>query len=451
MRLADLQGKRVGIWGFGREGRAALAALAQRGVEPEHVVVHSDDPLDAADESATVDFISGPAGVTALAQCDVVIRSPGVSIYNDDLQRLKSGGLAVTTGTNLWLAELPEDVTTVAVTATKGKSTTASLIAHLARAGGADAELSGNIGVPLLARPLPAGGALAVLELSSFQIADLAQRVSLGVLLNVYREHLDWHLTAENYRRDKLRLASTELSEAVVLNALQPELAELAAGRDGVTTFGGSDGFHLTGDQIAGPGGAPLIAFADLTLPGEHNALNVCAALAACDALGLGLENAAAELSSFEPLPHRLETIATADGRTWVNDSISTTPESAVAALESFPGRPITLIVGGFERDQEFDALCMRVAASPEPIRVIGLPDTGQRIVQQIGGGAMGIGHVSLYDAESLEAAVELATEVTPAAGVVLLSPAAPSFGQFRDFEERGARFSELAQRAAAG
>ena len=453
MLLSELQGLRVGVWGFGREGQAVLSALHSRGVAPTAITIHTDVPIGA---DATVDdalvygydvsFVSGQAGLDALIQCDVVVRSPGVSIYGDAFKQVADAGVSVTTGTNLWLSELSSDVTTVAVTGTKGKSTTASLIAHLARAAGANVVLAGNIGTPLLTTSAPAAGSIAVLELSSFQLADLTEGVSLAVVLNVYREHLDWHGNERSYRADKLRIANTELSKQVILNAGEKPLDALAAQRPDAIWFGDERGFHLSEDAVVDVTGDEVVAITSIPLTGIHNALNTCAALAACGALGLHIGDVDAAFRGFAPLPHRLQTLQTDDGRMWVNDSISTTPESTIAALESFKGRAVTLLVGGYERDQHFDALCKRISSSTEAIRVVALPATGERIIQQIGGGAMGFGHVSLLKADDLQMAVEIAAEVTPTGGVVLLSPAAPSFGQFRDFEERGDRFTQLAQ-----
>ncbi len=454
MRLADLAGRRVGLWGFGREGRAALAALREHGLPPASVVAYSAAGHDADAKAAagtsefTVELVRGDTGLDALAGCDVIVRSPGVSIHSDRYEQV-TAGKRTTTGTNLWLAECPDGVTTVGVTGTKGKSTTASLIAHLARAAGARVLLAGNIGVPLLATAVPEPGTIAVLELSSFQIADLAEPVTLAVVTNVYREHLDWHVSEQNYRSEKLRLALPALSHALVLDSESSE-AELGASRENVTWVG-PDGFDLTASgDVIGPDGRGLVPASAMPLPGRHNARNVATALAACHALGLYLADPAAALADFEALPHRLQQLETGDSRLWVNDSISTTPESTIAALDTYGDRDVTLIVGGYERDQDFSELCRRLAASTKPLRVIGLPDTGPRILEQTGGGALGGGHLSLHRADDLAQAVEIAAEVTPAHGVVLLSPAAPSFGAFRDFEERGARFSELARHAAA-
>lgn len=451
MRLAELAGIKVGLWGFGREGRATLAALRSRGIEPAAVVAYDAQTHDVealAFAGPGVELACGPGGLDALATCDVIVRSPGVSIHGEDFVQATAGKI-VTTGTNLWLAELPEGVTTVAVTGTKGKSTTASLIAHLARAAGERVTLAGNIGVPLLATPVPTPGTIAVMELSSFQVADLHEPVSLAVITNVFREHLDWHVTEDRYRSEKLRLALPSLSQAVVLDAGGGE-TELGTTREGVSWVG-SDGFHVTADgDVAAPNGTVAIVASALPLPGRHNAQNVAMALAACAALGLTVNKPAKALADFSPLPHRLQPVPTGDSRLWVNDSISTTPESTIAALETYGDREVTLIVGGFERDQQFDGLCRRLASSAKPLRVIGLPDTGERILRQVGGGATGVGHVSLYRAADMEQAVAIAAEMTPAHEVVLLSPAAPSFGQFRDFEERGERFSQLAREAAA-
>lgn len=453
MLLNDMQGMRVGVWGFGREGQAVLGALRSRGVTPAAITVHTDAPVSADANVDTalacgydVGFVSGQAGLDALTQCEIVVRSPGVSIYGDGFKKVVDAGVPVTTGTNLWLGELSPDVTTVAVTGTKGKSTTASLIAHLARAAGADVVLAGNIGTPLLSTSVPVAGSIAVLELSSFQLADLTEGLSLAVVLNVYREHLDWHGNERSYRADKLRIASTELSKQVILNAGEKPLDALAAERPDAIWFGDERGFHIAEDAIVDAVGDDVVAITSIPLTGVHNALNTCAALAACDTLVLRVGDVDAALKGFAALPHRLQTLPTDDGRTWVNDSISTTPESTIAALESFKGRAVTLLVGGYERDQQFDTLCTRISSSTEAIRVVALPATGERIIQQIGGGAMGFGHVSLLKADDLQMAVEIAAEVTPTGGVVLLSPAAPSFGQFRDFEERGNRFTQLAQ-----
>jgi UDP-N-acetylmuramoylalanine--D-glutamate ligase len=183
-----------------------------------------------------------------------------------------------------------------------------------------------------------------------------------------------------------------------------------------------------------------MFARAELPLAGEHNALNLCAALAALEAHGLRPPPLRESLAAFRPLPHRLEAIAEIDGVLWVDDSISTTPESTLAALASYPDREIVLIGGGQDRGQDYGELG-RELASREAF-VLGLPSTGPRIVAAAR--AAGAPPSRAIETGDMESAVALARELAPPRTAVLLSPAAPSYDHYRDFEERGERFREL-------
>ncbi len=284
----------------------------------------------------------------------------------------------MTTSTSLWLAE-DGGRGVIAVTGTKGKSTTATLTAHLLGAAGRSVHLAGNVGIPaieLLDRP---AAEHVVLELSSYQIADLATGPRVAVFTNLYREHVDWHRGEAGYRRDKLRLASLPGVELVVANAADPGLAELRddAG-ERLRTFGDAGGYHVD-DRALRRGDELVTAIADLPFPGRHNALNLCAALAALEAVGVPAPALPEALAGFRMLPHRLETVALDDGVAWVNDSISTTPESALAALASYPEHRVILIAGGHDREQDYSALGRELARRGSV--VLGLPVTGERLV----------------------------------------------------------------------
>ena len=181
-----------------------------------------------------------------------------------------------------------------------------------------------------------------------------------------------------------------------------------------------------------------------LRLRGRHNALNACAALTAVAELGLDPGALADPLRSFQPLPHRLEPVGTFGGRSFVNDSISTTPAAAIAALESLAGSRIALIAGGYERGQDYTALARRIVESRAVELVVGLPDTGTRIVDEVKAAAPG-GVLPTRLAADMEEAVRIGGGGRSVGGVVLLSPGAPSFVQFKDFEERGAAFVRAA------
>jgi UDP-N-acetylmuramoylalanine-D-glutamate ligase len=232
VRFADLQGRRVGVWGAGREGLAAHRALREQDAGRE-VLVYTDQPVAPSEQERFGDgaaFVHGADGFGRLESCEVVIRSPGVSRYRPELERLRTAGVELTTGTNLWFAE-HGDERVVAVTGTKGKSTTASLIAHLLNESGVRATLGGNVGrapLDLLhAHPVPD---VWVLELSSFQAADLERGPSIGVLLNIHPEHLDWHGTPERYLEDKANMLVRRAGSATSSGSTPTSAAASGAG-----------------------------------------------------------------------------------------------------------------------------------------------------------------------------------------------------------------------------
>jgi UDP-N-acetylmuramoylalanine--D-glutamate ligase len=344
----------------------------------------------------------------------------------------------VTTATSLWLAEAG-GVGVIGVTGTKGKSTTAALVHHLARAAGRPAALAGNIGVPaldLLDRP---PGELAVVELSSYQIADLAVGPEVVVVTNLFREHTAWHGGEEAYRADKLRILGLPGVRASVLNGRDPALRVAAGGAPAPVLYGTPEGWDARPDGLARRG-RPMLAAAELPLRGEHNALNLCAALAALEAAGLAAPELPGALAGFAPLPHRLEVVSDRGGVLWVDDSISTTPESTLAALESFADREVVLVAGGEDRGQDYAELGRALA--DRGAVVIGLPVTGGRLVEAALRAGVPPGRTAA--ALDMEAAVALARRLAAPGGAVLLSPAAPSFHAYRDFEERGDHFREL-------
>jgi UDP-N-acetylmuramoylalanine--D-glutamate ligase len=352
-----------------------------------------------------------------------------------------ASGVPTATATGLWLAERGGR-NVIGVTATKGKSTTATLIAHLARAAGVTTHLAGNIGDPALDLLGVPEIELVVLELSSYQTADLATGPQTAFAANLYREHLNWHLTDENYEREKLRLLALPGVEHCVVGAQSAAVmaAPRAAGAT-VTTFGEAPGWHVVAGGVA-LGDDVLIPTGALPLPGAHNALNLCGALAALDAHGIVRPPLPQALDGFEPLPHRLQLVHEADGTTWIDDSISTTTESAIVAIESFPQRPIVLLGGGQDRGQDYAALGAVLAA--RGATVITMPETGDRLHEAAL--AAGVPAERIVAAADLPEAVAAAHRLAPADSVVLLSPAAPSYHAYRDFKARGEHFRALAR-----
>lgn len=448
LRIADLGGMRVALWGFGREGRATLEALRALPRPPREVVIVTDRPPPPGSTAPPgAEWVAGDPGLDRLLAAEVVVRSPGISRYREDAVRV-AAATTVTTGTGLWFAEHSDD-RVVAVTGSKGKSTTSSLVAHLARAAGETVVLAGNIGVPLLARlhPDPAPG-LWVVELSSHQTADLTLSPRVGVLTNLYREHLDWHGTMGRYIADKLSLFAHRSDGVAVLNREDPGTREWTQRLPGRRAwFSDPAGYHTDGGTIWWRR-ERLVSAARLRLRGRHNLVNACAALCAAEEAGLDARSHAAALCAFHPLPHRLEHVGDAGGVSYVNDSISTIAESAVAALDAMGGREIVLIAGGFDRGQDHAPLVHRLAGCTDVAAVVAVPPSGERLAAQLRAIP---GTPPVVDAADLDDAVGLARDRARPGGVVLLSPAAPSYGPFHDFEERGDAFRALVAAISSG
>lgn len=434
LRIADLASKRVAIWGFGREGKAAIAAIRARLPELALTLFCSDAEITAAKAfDATLTVHGQEPDATALARFDVVVKSPGISAYKPALLAAREAGIRVTSGTALWFAEMPT-ARVVAVTGTKGKSTTTALLAHLARSLGVRTALAGNIGMPLL-ELLDESAELWAIELSSFQTGE-AGPVELGVITSLYEEHLDWHGSRERYIEDKLKLAG--VSKQLLVNATQPSLLERTAQHPHRIVFGDAQGWHVAGGFIR-HGAEPVFEIANLRAPGEHNALNACAALAALELMGFDALKAAPSLATFRPLPHRLQPLGEHDGFQWVNDSISTTPQATLAALSSLEGRAVTVIVGGHDRGLDWSDFVV-AARTRAPHAIVAQGANGPRIAQ-----ALREAGIAVEEAPGLPDAVQRARAVTPDGGTILLSPGAPSFDQFHDYADRGRHFAEMA------
>ncbi|MFU8875079.1 UDP-N-acetylmuramoyl-L-alanine--D-glutamate ligase [Micromonospora sp. SL4-19] len=441
MRLSDLRGRHVAVWGAGREGRAAVIAIAAHG--PAGLVAVDDSanflslPWEGA-VAAAAPLVTGEEGFARLAAAEVVVRSPGVPSTHPWMVELRRRAVPVTQGSALWMADHADR--TVGVTGSKGKSTTSSLISHLLAAMDRPNVFGGNIGVPLLDLP---EAELYVLELSSYQCADLTDSPRVAVVTALFPEHLDAHGGEREYYRDKLNLIAHG-PHTVVVNGADPRLA-LELGDRAAVRAGLPDATHVA----SGPDGTrwfhlrdtPLFPREVLPLVGRHNESNLCVALAVLDALGVDVvgrkDSLAVAVAGFQGLAHRLTEISDPSGVTFVDDTLATSPYAAMHAIDAYEGRPLTVIVGGTDRGLDYAPL--RDHLADREITVIGIPDSGPRIVEALAG----LPAVRTEVAEDLVAAVGLSRKLTPAGGVVLLSPAAPSYGRFRNFEHRSEVFAQ--------
>ncbi len=439
MRLAELAGRRVGVWGHGREGRAAVRAALTAGAA-EVVVVDAVPPTDLPPG------VQAGADVAALADCDVVFRSPGISPYREDARAL-AARTTLTSGTGVALAEFAaRDVPTLCVTGTKGKSTTSALAAAVLVAAGRPAVHAGNIGTPLLDVLLDgvvAGDTALVVEVSSYQAAAVEGWSGWGAVTSLAPEHLDWHGDVETYYRDKLHVFAGCGPESVVVSAQARPVAEQ----------------HLDPAVLVDPAdvvpGARLAGFPLERLSGVHNVANLHVALAACVRMGVDLDRSAdavrAAVAGFRALPHRLSPVATRDGVTFVDDALSTTPVSVRAAIDAFAGQQVTLIAGGQDRGLDYSDLAAAVVARGGAVQVLTIPDTGARFAADLRAAAAAAGvDAPVTETGSLADAVAEALRTARPGGLVLLSPGAPSYNRFRNYEELARTYEQILLDAGA-
>ncbi|HLG68529.1 MAG TPA: UDP-N-acetylmuramoyl-L-alanine--D-glutamate ligase [Acidimicrobiales bacterium] len=436
---SDLRGATVGVWGLGVEGRASVARLRAMGVSP--VVVDDRPGIGDPQGNELPVLATHEGGLAALEACDVVVKAPGISRYRPEVERLRRAGTAVVGGLGLWVEEAPPG-RVACVTGTKGKSTVSAVSAHLLGRLGYRVLLGGNIGQPPWD---PAAGGehdYWVVETSSFQATDLSSSPSVVAVTSLHPDHLDWHGDVETYYADKLSACSQPGADLTVAAGTSQALRERQA---------------LLGPRVrwvCGDARDPEPRWWErLGLPGDHNRINACIARCVLEALGVpeaadpdALADAAA---GFQPLPSRLQRIGTVGGVDFVDDSLSTNALAARAALDTYRGRRVALLAGGHDRGIDYGPLALAVAARDLATLVVAMPDNGQRIADSVR--AMGGPRAEVELGADLDAAVLAAFDWARPDGVVLLSPAAPSFGPFRDYRERAAAFAAAMRRCAAG
>ena len=413
--LNRLRGKRILILGFGREGRSSLHFL-NKYLPDANVAVADKNEMEGVKHF-------GDRYLEAMYDYDIVIKTPGISLKDFDTR-----GVEITSQTDLFLSQFHAQ--TIGITGTKGKSTTTSLIYHLLKSSGRDAILTGNIGIPCFdvmedIKP----ESIVVYELSAHQLEYVHNSPRVGVLLNIFEEHLDHFGTMERYAEAKLNIMRYmgEDDMAVVHESLMEDAWRLFVNNIVFSLFDIDD----------------LVDCTALPLLGEHNLLNVKAALLACNAYGVDVRELVPYLYTFKPLEHRLEPVGTFGGVTFVNDSISTIPQAAIQACKAL-GRVDFLLLGGFDRGIDYQPLAEYLKSHPVP-HLLFTGKAGERMMQIIAKVPEPVeGPTIFYYASMEEAFAYMSTHAKPG-DICLLSPAASSYDQYKNFEERGRKFKALA------
>ncbi len=419
-----IKDKNICILGFGREGKSTYSLFTKAGGF-KSITICDQNPVNC--ETAIV--VSGESYQKDLDRFDIIMKSPGIVLEEGalkDFSRLYSQ-------TEIFLSVYKNQ--TIGITGTKGKSTTTCLIHHVLNACGKKAVLLGNIGIPAFDGEVGCDD-IVVFELSSHQLEYTSVSPKTAIFLNIFPEHLDHYGTFDKYFDAKKNIYRNQ-SEGDWLICGEDVIPNGDCKAD-ITVFGKDcdikilpDSFVSEGEKIVPGDASPLL--------GSHNINNIAVAYTVAKSFGISADAFLSALYTFKPLPHRLERLGEKDGITFYDDSISTCSQTTIQALLSLKGVG-SVLIGGMDRGIDYTPLEEFLTTHPIP-HVIFMYDTGMRILAELEGKP----HIAQFHyAKDLAQAVNTAKSVTEKNSICLLSPAAASYGFFKNFEDRGDKFKEL-------
>ncbi len=444
------KGKKIAILGLGTEGISSAKFFIGKGevtVLDRKLEKEFDFKILKDLKKFGVRFVFGKGYLDNL-NFDIIVKSPGIKLDTKELQKAKERGIVVTSQTKIFFDLCPCPI--IGVTGTKGKGTTATLIYEMLIAQGFDAYLGGNIGEP----PLNFLDKLntqskVILELSSFQLFDLAQSPHISIMLMVTSEHLDYHKDFEEYidsKRNILRFQKP--TDFAIINRDYPASQESDIHTAGKIYWVSrkkevEEGCFVKDKKIfvrSNGSVQEIISASNILLPGAHNLENVCAAVMAATLLGVTKENIVGVLKQFKGLEHRLELVKVINGAKYYNDSFSTIPETAIAAIKSFKN-PEIIILGGSTKNSDFTELGDVINKAENIKAIIGVGLEWPKIKSEIRNTKSEI--LFAEGAKDMQTIVAAASKIATSGDVVLLSPACASFDMFENYKDRGEQFKK--------
>ena len=453
MNLNELKEKRILILGFGKEGVDTLRFLRRIfpnkvfGVGDRRKISNCQLPISnliKKDKKVRLHF--GENYLKTLKKYDIIIKSPGIppKIIAPYLKEKSSfaesyGGQRqiITSQTDIFLENCPGKI--IGVTGTKGKSTTTALIYQILKEARLKAHLVGNIGKPVLHFLLSATEKdIFVYELSSFQLQNIKKSPHIAIFLNIFPEHLDYYRNFQEYVRAKANITRYQTNkDYLIFNAKDKLVREIAR--------------KSKAKKIPIPNNSRIITNKQIPLIGKFNLQNVIAATQVARIFGISNKDMRVAIKNFKPLPHRLEYVGTFKGVKFYNDSLATLPEPTISAINTFGKNVKTLILGGFDRGQDFKKLVKKILDSKVK-NIILFPSTGRRIWEEVVASDAITKRKSVnlpkhFFVNTMKDAVELSYRFTEKGKICLLSPASPSFGLFKDYRERGNLFKKLVKK----
>ncbi len=465
--LANLEKNSILILGMGREGWSTYHFLRTK-FPNKKLAVADKQPLEkfAEDQQQLLkndphlEYYFGNNHLTNLKNYQLIFKSPGIPQTIPAIDQAKKNGSQLTSNTQLFFGLCPG--ITIGVTGTKGKSTTSAIIHHVLQTNGLDSHLVGNIGQPSLTiLERINADSLVVCELSSHQLETMTISPHLAVVQDVTSEHLDYYPDTASYQQAKIPICKYQTENDFVI--FNPQMT----GATKITQF--SAGQHLRFSLQEGPDAVVfvrnkqilrkdnqqrtelILEIEKLPLKGEHNLLNVMPAVVVGTLFNLSAEQIGNALQNFKALPHRLEFFYQKKGIRYYDDSLSTMPDAAMRALDSF-SEPVVLIAGGYERHQDFSELAKKILEKKVAGLVLFEP-TGKRLAVEINNLDTDNSLVIEF-AKTMPEAVGKAQHIMAqyfmlsgeSQGVILLSPASASFGLFKDYQDRGEQFKKAVQ-----
>jgi UDP-N-acetylmuramoylalanine--D-glutamate ligase len=443
-----LKDKKISVIGLARSGKALVRVLTALGAE---VLVSDRQTLEklqpALEELKDLKFEleAGGHSERIYRSKDIVVISPGVPINLPILKEAKAAGVPVYSEVELAYRICPAPI--IAVTGTNGKSTTTSLIYHFLKAGGKDAILAGNIGIPLIAEIYQAKSSdWVVAEVSSFQLEAVEEfKPHIGLFLNITLDHMDRHKDFDEYLNMKIKLFSRQTSEDYAILSADDALVKTKVKGLQAKTYYFSLNFtpeasaYMQDDRLILEFEEQKCAFKldELPFQGEHNFKNLLAAMLAAHFAGVSIEDMRRGIRDFTPLHHRMELVEIVGGVKYIDDSKGTNPDAVIAALQSY-SQPVILIAGGKDKGMDFAPLAQVIAKKVKSLVLIG--ESAPKIAQAVAAYNF---HEVVFAADFKTAVRQAALKAQPAE-VVLLSPACASFDMFNSAEERGDIFKAL-------
>lgn len=445
-----INGKSVVILGFGREGRATLPWIIDDGSVSKLAIadlnpVSLPSGIDGEDADK-IEFITGEDYQKCLDEYDIVFKSPGV-VLEREKEEYKC---KIVSQMDVFFEAYRDRI--IGITGTKGKSTTTTLMYHVLKQAGRKVLLAGNIGIPVfdIAKEIE-DDTLLVVELSCHQLEYATVSPHIGVLLNIHEEHLDHYGTMDKYVAAKENVYRNQIKGDILLceQTLKPDCANSQ-----VITMAA---LGMTGDVKAdvyvddnvinvkyGQEETYEIRTQEVPLLGLHNYYDMAYVYTIGRILGLEIDEISDGFRTYEPLPHRLQNIGVVDGVTYYDDSISTIDETTIQALNTLKNAD-SVIIGGMDRGISYESL-RKYLSDSNISHIILMEETGRRIYEEIESMTEFKGRDRLILVSHLEDAVKVAKEVTGKGKACVMSPAAASYGIFKNFEERGQVFKRLVQ-----